>query len=42
MDCNNSDLGVIESSLPAIVQDQELGKTAALVLNLCQNVSDPQ
>ena len=35
-------LEAFESNLNAIIQARELGKTAALVSNLCQKASDPQ
>ena len=42
MDSDDPDLVAFESNRHAIIQARELGKTEALVSNLCPNASDSQ
>ena len=42
MECDDPDLQAFKSNLRRILRERESGKTAALVSNLCPNVSDPQ
>ena len=42
IDCNDPDLQVFESNLPAIIRARELGENSALVSHLCSNATVPQ
>ena len=41
IDCNDPDLQVFESNLPAIIRARELGENSALVSHLCSNATGP-